>query len=35
MPRPDLSHPANAPGPWYVDTRCIGSVTFCWGNSVS
>ena len=23
MPRPDLSHPANAPGPWYVDTRCI------------
>lgn len=23
MPRPDLAHPANAPGLWYVDTRCI------------
>ncbi len=23
MPRPDRSHPANAPGPWYVDNRCI------------
>ena len=23
MPRIDLSHPANVPGPWYVDTRCI------------
>lgn len=23
MPRPDQAHPANAPGPWYGDTRCI------------
>ena len=23
MPRPDLSHPDNVPGSWYVDTRCI------------
>ena len=23
MPRPDQSHPSNAPGPWFVDTRCI------------
>ena len=23
MPRPDKAHPRNAPGPWYVDDRCI------------
>ena len=23
MPRPDQAHLANAPGPWFVDTRCI------------
>jgi glyoxylase-like metal-dependent hydrolase (beta-lactamase superfamily II)/ferredoxin len=23
MARPDLRHPANAPGEWFVDTRCI------------
>ncbi len=23
MPRPDLAHPSNAAGPWYVDNRCI------------
>ena len=23
MPRPDQTHSSNAPGPWFVDTRCI------------
>ena len=23
MPRPDQTHPSNAEGPWFVDTRCI------------